>query len=418
MTSRRRTGSGCHRRCSGIGALATARSLPIRPGARSRERERLVRRERTFASVPAHGAQRRRPRPRRSTRSRSAWSTSRPPAPRRRRAPSPRSAPPASGAASASARSRPWSTRRCRSTPRSRRSPASPTRCCAASPPIEAVLPALAEFAGGAVLVGHNLRFDVVVPRRRPRRRRAAPRSAPARSTPSPSPAACWATTPPTCASPRWPTRSALPHRPSHRALDDVLATADLLHVLLERAAGLGVTVLDDLLEPCPASPVTPRPPSCGSPPGCPAAPASTCCATHRGRRWRVEAAADVRRAVRGPVRAPTRAAASATCCAPSTRSTTCRATRRPTRRRSEPTLAEQLLPPRRRLADAMPSRVYAARRADRVRAHPRRPRPHRRPRPRDRRRRRASPRSTRSPATSTSWRSCGSASTTSSPRS
>src|SRR5262249_44936140 len=39
-----------------------------------------------------------------------------------------------------------------------------------------------------------------------------------------------------------------LDHRPTHRALDDVLATADLLHVLLERAAGLGVTGLDDLL--------------------------------------------------------------------------------------------------------------------------------------------------------------------------
>ena len=43
--------------------------------------------------------------------------------------------------------------------------------------------------------------------------------------------------------------RLRLPHRPSHRALDDALATGDLLHVLLERAAGLGVLGLDDLLQ-------------------------------------------------------------------------------------------------------------------------------------------------------------------------
>src|SRR5437588_251371 len=43
--------------------------------------------------------------------------------------------------------------------------------------------------------------------------------------------------------------RLRLPHQPTHRALDDVLATADLLHVLLERAGSLGVLGLDDLLE-------------------------------------------------------------------------------------------------------------------------------------------------------------------------
>ena len=42
--------------------------------------------------------------------------------------------------------------------------------------------------------------------------------------------------------------RFRLPHRPTHRALDDALATADLLHALLERAAAYGVTGLDDLL--------------------------------------------------------------------------------------------------------------------------------------------------------------------------
>lgn len=38
-----------------------------------------------------------------------------------------------------------------------------------------------------------------------------------------------------------------LVHQPSHRALDDAQATADLLHLLLERASALGVLGLDDL---------------------------------------------------------------------------------------------------------------------------------------------------------------------------
>ena len=39
-----------------------------------------------------------------------------------------------------------------------------------------------------------------------------------------------------------------LPHQPCHRAFADVLATTDLLHTLIERAAGYGVTTLEDLL--------------------------------------------------------------------------------------------------------------------------------------------------------------------------
>ncbi len=41
--------------------------------------------------------------------------------------------------------------------------------------------------------------------------------------------------------------RFRLDHQPSHRALDDALATTDLLHLLIERASGLGVLGLDDL---------------------------------------------------------------------------------------------------------------------------------------------------------------------------
>jgi DNA polymerase III subunit epsilon len=45
--------------------------------------------------------------------------------------------------------------------------------------------------------------------------------------------------------------RFSLTHRPSHRALDDALATCDLLHLLIERAAGWGVMGLDDLVAVC-----------------------------------------------------------------------------------------------------------------------------------------------------------------------
>ena len=41
--------------------------------------------------------------------------------------------------------------------------------------------------------------------------------------------------------------RFRLDHKPNHRALDDALATADLLHMLLERAAAFGVLGFDDL---------------------------------------------------------------------------------------------------------------------------------------------------------------------------
>ena len=41
--------------------------------------------------------------------------------------------------------------------------------------------------------------------------------------------------------------RLRLDHQPTHRALDDALATTDLLHLLIERATGLGVLGVDDL---------------------------------------------------------------------------------------------------------------------------------------------------------------------------
>jgi DNA polymerase-3 subunit epsilon len=115
------------------------------------------------------------------------------------------------------------------------------------APRLAAVLPALLEFIGNAVIVGHNVRFDVsfldgaltargeagldhhrvdtlAIARRLLRDEIADHKLA------------------------------TLAHHlqasvvPCHRALADAQATADVLHALLERAGSLGVLGLDDLL--------------------------------------------------------------------------------------------------------------------------------------------------------------------------
>ncbi len=117
----------------------------------------------------------------------------------------------------------------------------------APAPRIEAVLPSLLSFLGDSVLVAHNASFDV-----------GFIRAALARAD-RPS----WNGTVvdtvhlarrlvrdevPNCKLSTLSSRLRLDHQPSHRALDDALATTDLLHFLIERAAGLGVLGLDDLV--------------------------------------------------------------------------------------------------------------------------------------------------------------------------
>ena len=117
----------------------------------------------------------------------------------------------------------------------------------APAPRIEAVLPSLLEFLARhrARRPQHRLRRGV--PARRRSSGPATRASTRCASTPSPSPAASCATRCPTAGSARWRRRLRLDHRPTHRALDDALATTDLLHLLIERASGLGVLGLDDL---------------------------------------------------------------------------------------------------------------------------------------------------------------------------
>ncbi len=116
------------------------------------------------------------------------------------------------------------------------------------APRIEHVLPTLLEFVGDAVIVGHNVRFDVGF--LNAACERAGYARLPQRSIDTVALARRLVRDEvPNCKLGTLAARFGLPHRPSHRALDDALATGDLLHVLLERAAGLGVTGLDDLVQ-------------------------------------------------------------------------------------------------------------------------------------------------------------------------
>jgi DNA polymerase-3 subunit epsilon len=115
------------------------------------------------------------------------------------------------------------------------------------APRIEPVLAAFEEFSAGTVIVGHNVRFDLSFLAAARRSAGWAPMTNP------------WVDTcalarrlvrdeVPNCRLSTLADRFRLPHQPSHRALDDALATTDLLHLLLERAAAFGVLGLDDLL--------------------------------------------------------------------------------------------------------------------------------------------------------------------------
>jgi DNA polymerase-3 subunit epsilon len=115
------------------------------------------------------------------------------------------------------------------------------------APRIEQALPPFREFVGDAVVVGHNVRFDLSFLRAAgdrldhpPLTNRVVDTVALARRLVRDEV--------PNLRLGTLADRLRLPHRPTHRALDDVLATVDLLHLLLERAAGLGVLALDDLL--------------------------------------------------------------------------------------------------------------------------------------------------------------------------
>lgn len=114
------------------------------------------------------------------------------------------------------------------------------------APSIEAVLPAFLEFAGGSVLVAHNARFDTGFLNRALEERgyerlhntvvdtALLARKVLAGEVPDVKLATLARHL--RCA-----------HQPCHRAFADVLATTDVLHHLIERVAGFGITTLEDL---------------------------------------------------------------------------------------------------------------------------------------------------------------------------
>jgi DNA polymerase III subunit epsilon len=115
------------------------------------------------------------------------------------------------------------------------------------APQIDSVLPAFIEFIGDAVIVGHNVRFDLSF------LEAAARRLGYERFSNDSVDTARLARrlVRPEVRNLRLHTLAAhfrSPVSPNHRALEDARATAHVFHALLERAGSLGVTNLDDLL--------------------------------------------------------------------------------------------------------------------------------------------------------------------------
>ncbi len=116
----------------------------------------------------------------------------------------------------------------------------------AEAPAIEAVLPSFLEFAKGAVLVAHNARFDIGFLNVALRKSFYPPLTNPVLDTALLARKILQGEVPNNkletlarhlrCA-----------HQPCHRAFADVLATVDVLHHLIERVAGFGVTTVEDL---------------------------------------------------------------------------------------------------------------------------------------------------------------------------
>ncbi len=110
------------------------------------------------------------------------------------------------------------------------------------------ILPSFLEFVGSAVLVGHNLRFDRSFLDRALEATGRAPLSNLGVDTLAVARRLVRDEVP-DCKLATLAVWLRLAHQPSHRALDDVLATGDLLHALLERAGTFGILRLDELLD-------------------------------------------------------------------------------------------------------------------------------------------------------------------------
>jgi DNA polymerase-3 subunit epsilon len=118
------------------------------------------------------------------------------------------------------------------------------------APPVTTILPTLMEFWRGSVFVAHNARFDLAF-----LNAALALHDYPTIDLP----VVCTATLARrlvrdevhNCRLSTLAQHFRTQHEPTHRALPDAQTTVEVLHALLERAAGLGVLTLDGLLELC-----------------------------------------------------------------------------------------------------------------------------------------------------------------------
>jgi DNA polymerase-3 subunit epsilon len=117
----------------------------------------------------------------------------------------------------------------------------------ATAPRIESVLGTLRDFLGDAVFVAHNASFDLGF-LRAALARDGRPEYRPAVVDTAALSRRLLRDEVPNCRLGTLADRLRLDHKPTHRALDDALATTDLLHLLIERATGMGVLGLDDLI--------------------------------------------------------------------------------------------------------------------------------------------------------------------------
>ncbi|NQW60101.1 endonuclease, partial [bacterium] len=115
------------------------------------------------------------------------------------------------------------------------------------APQIEEVLPDLLEFIGTSVVVAHNARFDVGFINAALIEDGRATLNNVVIDTVSLARRLVGSEVP-NCKLGTLAASLRLKHQPAHRALDDVLATGDLLHYLIERASGFNVVTLDDLI--------------------------------------------------------------------------------------------------------------------------------------------------------------------------
>lgn len=113
------------------------------------------------------------------------------------------------------------------------------------APSIEETLGPLLQFIGNSVLVAHNARFDIGFINAALLRADLEPLSNRVLDTVGLARRLVGAEVK-NCKLATLATSLNLKHQPCHRAINDVLATGDLLHYLIERAAGFGVFDLDD----------------------------------------------------------------------------------------------------------------------------------------------------------------------------